>query len=217
MLEKARLALDDKFLSLLVLTYSLLIRLPRRAVREISDELLGQGRSLGTPIRPRGNDCYLRVYDLSYTENESQRLVGASNDRTTLKTDLDSLPEQDKLFRVYLVEGSPMDDSTLLDHLHSRGFPTGHQPSNRTSNAFEALASQWRHSNTMSYESTMYSSEQVRRMGSTASVPPLIRQVSGGLAFLAGLISMNMSIQIRDITGTKDKSISMILRLNLLA
>jgi hypothetical protein len=82
-----------------------------------------QGRSSWTPVRPQTpNDCYLRVYDLSYGGGVSQRLGGASKTHTTLKDDLDSLPLQEATFRNYILETFSMDDTNLLAHLYPEAF-----------------------------------------------------------------------------------------------
>jgi hypothetical protein len=172
-----------------------------------------QGRSSWTPILPPAtNECYLRVFDLSYTGDASQRLAGESNNRATLKDDLEALPPQETTFRVYLFERFSVDNTTLFTHLYSRGFPTSAKASERAENTFEALASQWRASNAMSYESTMYSFENVGNIYNSKH-----GYVDRGLAFLAGLIRINMSIQIRDVTGADDKFISMAIPLDSLA
>jgi hypothetical protein len=151
------------------------------------------------------NDCYLRVYDLDYAHNASQRLVEKLNNRTTLKCNLESLPEQETMFRVYLVEESSMDNSTLLEHSKSRGFLTDTEKSNGAERSFEALASQWKKSNAMEYQSIMYSYDPVERPRNRT-----YDRVTEGLDLLPSLIRLCMSVQIGDITGTKDKSISII-------
>lgn len=175
---------------------------------EVWGETGVQRRSVWTPIQPQTTDsCYLRVCDFSYVEDVSPQVVGTTNDRTTLKTDLGSLPEQqEKSFRVYLIEGSLTNDSDLLDHFRARGFPSGLSPLNGAGNMFEALASQWRGSDSMCYELEIYCFEHVQGMDRAK-----YNRVNGGLAFLAGLIRISMSIQIMDVAGKKDRSIVVIL------
>jgi hypothetical protein len=178
----------------------------------IVDKLLGEavelGRSSWTSIGPPStNDCYLRVYDLDYVYSESRRLVGKSNSRTTLNNDLASLPEQETMFRVYLVEESSTESSALLDHLQSL---MGTKRLNRGDNTFKALTSQWGELNGKGFKSTMYSFDLVEQLEHIID-----DQTSEGLAFLAGLIRMNMIVQVADVTGTKDKFIGIMLSSNL--
>jgi hypothetical protein len=161
-----------------------------------------------SPIRPQTTaKCYLRVWDFSRVEDLSPQVVRTTDDLTKLKSDLGSLQEQqENTFRVYLIEGSLANNSDLLAHLHARGIPSGLSPSNDRGNMFEALANQWRGSESMCYELNIYSFEEVATMDREK-----YNRVNGGLAFLAGLIRMNMSIQIIDVAGERDKSISMAL------
>jgi hypothetical protein len=160
-----------------------------------------------TPIQSRiENFCYLKVFDFRYGSSASQQLVGASNHRASLNSDLDSLPPQEARFRVYIVEKSSVDDNVLHTHLCSRGFPADERPFDGADDTFEALTDQWKGSDAMRYESKMYSfvyagHRYAERYG----------QIGKRLDFLAGLIKMNMSIQIRDVAGTDEKSISMLL------
>jgi hypothetical protein len=171
-----------------------------------------QGKSYWRPVLPPStNECYLKVFDFSYAGDTSQRLVGGSNTLSTLQNDLESLPSQEATFRIYLVERSSIDDTTFYAHLHSRGFPTSTKPLDRAENTFEALSSQWRGPNATSYESTMYSFENVGRIHNTN-----YNHVNRSLAFLAGLIKMNMSIRIEEVAGADDKCIGMALPFDLL-
>ena len=113
-----------------------------------------QRRSGWAPIQPQPTDsCYLRVCDFSHVEDVSPRVVGTTKNRTILKTDLGSLQEQEeRSFRVYLIEGSLTNNSDLLDHFRARGLPGGLSSLNVVDNMFEALASQWRGSDSMCYE-----------------------------------------------------------------
>lgn len=126
--------------------------------------------------------------------------------RALLKEDLNSLPPQEARFRVYVVEKPSVDENSLHAHLSSRGFPTDSRPLGGADDIFEALADQWKGLNAMSYEWKMYHFvndryEFAARHG----------QIGKRLKFLAGLISMKIGIQIRDVTGTDEKSISMLL------
>jgi hypothetical protein len=171
---------------------------------DLVEQLLGEavelGRSSWMSIGPPSTDhCYLRVYDLDYVHNESRRrLVGKSNRRATLTSDLESLPEQEAMFRVYLVEESTTENSALIDHLQ---FLMGTKRLNRGYDTFEALTSQWRELNKKGYNSTMYSFDLVEQLEHIRD-----DQTSEGLAFLAELIRIYMGVQVADVTGTKDNS-----------
>ena len=158
------------------------------------------------------NFCFLKVFDVHYGSNASPSHVGESFSRPSLKNDLNSLPPQEARFRVYIVEKSSVDESTLHAHLSSRGFPKDPSPLDSADDTFEALADQWKGSNATSYESKMYSF-----VDSGHGFAGRHDQIGKRLAFLAGLIRMNMSIQIRDIAGTDGKSISMLFKSYVLA
>jgi hypothetical protein len=171
-----------------------------------------EGKSGQTTVQPETpHICHLRVYDLDFGSGANQRLVGQSNSRGSLKDDLDSLPPQDARFRVYVVEKVSVDQDVLLAHLSSRGCSVAARPLDGAEDTFEALASQWRESNGTSYKSTMYCYEiSAQEHGAKDA------RINQGLAFLAGLIRLNMSIRVSDIAGSNDKSIGMSLALCLL-
>lgn len=151
------------------------------------------------------------MFDFRYGSSTSQQLVGASNSRASLKNDLESLPPQESRFWVYVVEKSSIDDKISHTHLSSKGFPTDQRP-HGAYDTFEALSDQWKRSNVMRYESKMFSFADAghgyaERHG----------QIGQRLDFLAGLIKRKMSVQIRDVFGTYQKSISMLLASNVLA
>ncbi|KAF3003452.1 hypothetical protein E8E13_002757 [Curvularia kusanoi] len=167
-----------------------------------------------TPEAPPQDKCYLTVYDFCYEAGTPQTPVGSSvvgsfRDRTKLKDDLESLPAQGATFRVYIYEELSMDDDALSNHLSSRGILTGYARQRSAHDTFEALMSQWRetesirNTDSISYKLTVYAFDDVRHMYED-EVPPTSRR-----AFLAGLIRMNMAIQIRDIAGIHGRSVSM--------
>jgi hypothetical protein len=169
-------------------------------INELLGEAVELGRSSWTSIKPpTTNDCCLEVYDFGYADNAFQRMVGHWNNRATLKSGLESLPKQETMFRVYLFEESSIDNSALLDHLQ---FLVGKKTLNYRNNTFEALASQWRKSKAMRYESMLYLFDPIEQLKPTQHDQAIV-----GLTFLAGMVRMIMSVQILDITGTEDRFI----------
>lgn len=164
------------------------------------------------PIRFKINSvCFLKVFDFNYGSSGSQKFVGGSANCSSLMDDLDSLPPQESRFRVYIVENSSMNHSTLYAHLSSRGFPANPRLSDDVDDTFEALADQWKGLNATRYESKMYSFINTRHKFATG-----YGQIGNMLGLLAGLVKMNLSIQIRDVDGTAENSISMLLASSIL-
>ncbi|KAG4413634.1 hypothetical protein IFR04_013212 [Cadophora malorum] len=160
------------------------------------------------PILPQSTaQCYLRVWDFSRVEDLSPQVIRTTDNLTKLAPDLGSLQEQQKnTFRVYFIDDSLASNSHLLAHLHARGIPSGLSPLKDPGNNFSALANQWSGSESVSNESIIYSFVEVATIARGK-----YDRVNGGLAFLAGLIRMKMSIQIMDVAGSIDKSIIIIL------